>query len=97
MVEKALSWLNRLPFNLAAWNDLEKLEACRDEYDAQDPGDRHRVSVFFFGEDGLRRLVDSSIAKGVPHDRVAQRVLAIQLIPLAEHRGEQPHSAMHRE
>ncbi len=41
--------------------------------------------------------MDHSIRDGVLHPRVAARVRAIALIPLSEHRGEQPHSALHHQ
>jgi hypothetical protein len=97
VIEQSLSWMNHLPFSLARCDTLERLTAARDEYMAQPCDQRHRVSTSFFGEGTALALVNKSIADGVLHPRVAERVRAIALIPLAEHRGEQPHSVLHRQ
>ncbi len=95
VIEQSLSWMSHLPFSLARRDTLERLTAARDEHMAQPCDQRRRVSTGFFGEGAA--LVSKSIADGGMHPRVAERVRAIALIPLAEHRGEQPRSVLHRQ
>ena len=97
-VKQSSSWLNCLPFSLSRCDDIDRLAEARAEYIAQPVGGRHRVSDAFFSDRGeLKGYVDQSIRDRVLHPRVAARVRAIALIPLAEHRGEQPHSALHHQ
>ena len=98
LIQQQTQWLSLSPCNLVHCVDIASLRAARAGFAVADPTTQHRVSKSLFGAGGhLKCLTDASIESGVIHKLVWEQIMSVRLLPLAEHRGEQPHAMMHKE
>ena len=97
-VREHTSYLDENPYILARAKDIAVMERARGIFERTELPRRHRVSNMFFDRNGASyKDAQRFISSGIMSASLCEELESLADIPIAEEKGESPHSQMNHE